>query len=243
MVISNRASNVASGFFARSVAGRTARYAGLLVAAGLSCLATACTDPTGITPNFGEGGDAANNGSGGVSVSTTGGSEESGGTGGADVGGSGGDAATGGNDQGSTGGDQATGGDGDTGQGDGATGGDDEATGGDDQVDENTDDPEFGDGLAFAPIHEVYAAACGSSCHGYFPADLRLSYERMVNVTAGSCSEFELITPGNCDTSLIYLKVTNPGCGGIMPPSGPAVPQEDIDLLCDWIEDGAPFDL
>lgn len=49
----------------------------------------------------------------------------------------------------------------------------------------------------------------------------------------------KLVTPGDCEQSLIYMKLrANPPCGDQMP-LGQPLPDADIQLLCDWIDAGA----
>ena len=62
----------------------------------------------------------------------------------------------------------------------------------------------------------------------------------------GQCGGMgKLVTPGNCDTSLLYLKLTQamPKCGRRMPLGAdnapPAFPQASFDALCAWIKAGA----
>lgn len=81
------------------------------------------------------------------------------------------------------------------------------------------------------------------------------AYESLVDKDAstmapGACGGMgKLVTPGNCETSLIYNKITQmtPICGRRMPLSSDAmpqlVPQEGIDALCEWIMAGAKKDM
>jgi len=62
----------------------------------------------------------------------------------------------------------------------------------------------------------------------------------------GACGGMgKLVTPGNCETSLLYLKLTQsmPKCGRRMPLSSDTMPQilpqASIDMLCAWIKAGA----
>ena len=82
------------------------------------------------------------------------------------------------------------------------------------------------------------------------------AYESLVDKDAsmmsppGECGgKGKLVTPGNCETSLIYNKITQmtPMCGRRMPLSSDAdpqlVPQAGIDALCEWIMAGAKKDM
>jgi hypothetical protein len=56
------------------------------------------------------------------------------------------------------------------------------------------------------------------------------------------CGGRKLVTPGNCDTSLLYEKLaaTTPAvCGDRMPQGGAPIAETDRQTLCDWIKAGA----
>jgi uncharacterized membrane protein len=66
------------------------------------------------------------------------------------------------------------------------------------------------------------------------------SYNGVVNgVGTGSCSGRNYVVKGNPDSSLIYLKITNPPCGSKMPQGG-SLSQGEIDTIKNWILGGAP---
>jgi|GEM_PF-6642366 len=81
------------------------------------------------------------------------------------------------------------------------------------------------------------------------------AYESLVDKDAsmmapGQCGgKGKLVTPGNCETSIVYSKITSmtPICGRRMPLSSDAapqlLPQEGIDALCEWIKAGAKKDM
>lgn len=85
-------------------------------------------------------------------------------------------------------------------------------------------------------------------------SDASKAYDSLVNKDAtammpGQCSgKGKLITPGNCETSIIYSKISQamPLCGRHMPLSNDSmptfVPKEGIDALCTWIKAGAKKD-
>jgi hypothetical protein len=103
---------------------------------------------------------------------------------------------------------------------------------------------------------QVLSVMC-PSCHvagGVFPSlDLStpaLAYAALVDkdastlaVEAGSLCEGKgkRVTPGNCETSLLYNKVAQamPMCGNRMPLGTKAIPQAGLDTLCAWIKAGA----
>ncbi len=66
------------------------------------------------------------------------------------------------------------------------------------------------------------------------------SYSGVVNgVGSGSCANRKYVIKGEPNSSLIYLKITNPPCGGKMPQGG-SLSQSEIDTIKDWISAGAP---
>jgi outer membrane biosynthesis protein TonB len=66
------------------------------------------------------------------------------------------------------------------------------------------------------------------------------SYNGVVNGEGtGSCSGRRYVVPGEPNSSLIYLKITNPPCGSKMPPGG-SLSQSEIDTIKNWILGGAP---
>ena len=81
-------------------------------------------------------------------------------------------------------------------------------------------------------VQSIFDANC-TSCHngGGIPLDLTdgNSYNEL-NSTDG------MVDPGNPDNSELYERIT--GTGALMPPSG-SLPQGDIDLIYQWIEEGA----
>ena len=126
------------------------------------------------------------------------------------------------------------------------------------------DTPATGDGAAPGSFQFVYNIALRdlcTTCHsamGLFSSpDLSSAakaYDSLVNKDAtmmmpGQCGgKGKLITPGNCETSILYSKLsqTTPICGRHMPLSSDAmptfVPKEGLDALCKWIKEGAKKD-
>ena len=96
-----------------------------------------------------------------------------------------------------------------------------------------------------------------SDCHGAAASeakgllDLRNgnSHENLINVD-GFAGEFKRVFPGDEDLSLLYLKLAAKTkgtdlqplniAGGSMPASGPAVTEEQLELVRAWIRGGAP---
>jgi len=97
----------------------------------------------------------------------------------------------------------------------------------------------------------IFNASCAfSGCHGgAAPAqgmDLTsgMAYSNIVNVASTQQPSVDRIEPDDPARSYLYLKVIDdPSISGSpMPRGGPALAQELIDLLRDWIERGAPND-
>jgi len=102
---------------------------------------------------------------------------------------------------------------------------------------------------------KVIRIKCGA-CHNdapsfgglaFFPGGPETAYANLVGVRSGdkpdylcSASPLKRVEPGDPEKSLMYLKITNPSCGGKMPPPafGTATP-EQVELVRQWIADGA----
>jgi outer membrane protein assembly factor BamB len=91
----------------------------------------------------------------------------------------------------------------------------------------------------------------GPLCHGGAPggslnvmgADAKAARASLVGKAASgsgcSSSTVPIVTAGNPDQSLLYLKLTgNPPCGGKMPPTG-AIPAAELERIKMWIANGA----
>jgi len=98
---------------------------------------------------------------------------------------------------------------------------------------------------------QIFTPSCAfSGCHGGgSPAEgmsltAGAAYSNIVNVRSSQRGSLDLIEPNEPDSSYLYLKVIGDSSisGLRMPRSGPALSQELIDLLRDWIERGAPND-
>jgi len=106
-------------------------------------------------------------------------------------------------------------------------------------------------GSTFESVYKNVLAPCASACHkagGAFPA-LDLSQDKAYSALVGeapapapnACAgKNNLVTPGSCETSLLYTKLTaTPGCGAQMPLGGAPLPASTLDSLCEWIKAGA----
>ena len=101
---------------------------------------------------------------------------------------------------------------------------------------------------------KVIRSKCGA-CHNdgpsfgglaFFPGP-ETAYANLVGVRSGDKEEYlcagstlKRVEPGDPEKSLMYLKLTNPSCGRKMPPPafGTTTP-EQIELVRQWIADGA----
>jgi PKD repeat protein len=97
----------------------------------------------------------------------------------------------------------------------------------------------------------IFTASCAfSGCHGgSSPAQgmnlsAGMAYSNIVNVASTEQPSLDRIEPNDPASSYLYLKVIDdPSISGSrMPRGAPALSQELIDLLRDWIERGAPND-
>lgn len=85
-------------------------------------------------------------------------------------------------------------------------------------------------------IHPILAARC-APCHSGDkpPAGLSLASRETALKGGASGPAFK---PGSADDSLLILKITGKH-GPVMPPTGPPLMQEQVDLLRAWINEGA----
>jgi hypothetical protein len=107
-------------------------------------------------------------------------------------------------------------------------------------------------GASFGPNYsEIQAAVftpdCATSgCHlgGGAPQGLQLddanSYALMVGLASGQDAGIQLVNPGNPNNSYLIQKLEGTAAtGGQMPLNAAALPQADIDVIRQWISDGA----
>jgi hypothetical protein len=105
-----------------------------------------------------------------------------------------------------------------------------------------------GEPLPKVTFTEVYAKVLTSctSCHAGFIGQIdgldmstqATAYKNMVGVTASRCGG-KLVVPKNAATSVLYEKVTKPSCGSLMPQNAPPLSQAQLDLVKNWIDEGA----
>jgi hypothetical protein len=92
----------------------------------------------------------------------------------------------------------------------------------------------------------VFTPDCATAgCHdgGTMAANLNLeaasSYANLVAIASTQDAGVQRVNPGNPDMSYLITKLEGPGAsGGQMPPNGP-LPQAEIDVIRQWITDGA----
>jgi hypothetical protein len=102
-------------------------------------------------------------------------------------------------------------------------------------------------GISFSnqiqPIFDNHSYGC-TSCHGG-TAGLFLtggqSYNNLVNVQAqtGLCTDRKRVLPGNALASALFLRVSGFTCGDRMPQGASPISQTDVNLIRDWINQGA----
>ena len=111
---------------------------------------------------------------------------------------------------------------------------------------------EAGELATFTAVQtQIFSASCAfSGCHGGGSSSAGLNlqqgqaYDNIVDVPSTQQGSLDRIEPNDPDSSYLYLKVIGDASitGSRMPRGGPALDQELIDLLRDWIERGAPND-
>ena len=112
-------------------------------------------------------------------------------------------------------------------------------------------DPGDGDPVSFSGrIQPIFTTAC-AGCHSEGGlADLSgialrltadVSYSLLVSQQSVQRPDLTLVVPGDPDSSLLFLKISSdtPPVGARMPRSAPPLSQLEIDLIRDWIDEGA----
>jgi len=101
-----------------------------------------------------------------------------------------------------------------------------------------------------ADVQPIFTTAC-AGCHSPggnadlagIPTFLRdgESYDMLVNVASVQDDELVLVVPGDSAASLLYQKVASnsPPVGSRMPRFAPALSEDEIKLIQDWIDQGA----
>ncbi len=90
-------------------------------------------------------------------------------------------------------------------------------------------------------IQPIFNANC-ISCHGTnggLTLTASVSYSQLYHVTASSsCTSLHRVFPIDADNSVLYKKVSGTTCGSRMPLGGSLL-QTEINLIRDWINQGA----
>ncbi|MDX1582970.1 MAG: hypothetical protein R3338_05145 [Thermoanaerobaculia bacterium] len=99
--------------------------------------------------------------------------------------------------------------------------------------------------------NEVFTPSCAfSGCHGAAApqAGMELTegvaYSNIVNVPSTEVPQFDRVEPGRPEQSYLYLKITGSDqiIGSRMPLGQPELPEDEVELVRDWIARGAPND-
>ena len=128
---------------------------------------------------------------------------------------------------------------------------DDDATAGDDDDMADDDDATAGDDDDATPpasfANDVMPLFAGCSCHmtgnpsAAFSLEANAAYANMVDVASTLMGSMDRVEPGDPENSFVLLKVrdASPPAGDQMPPPGPYLSQPEIDLITQWINEGA----
>ncbi|MBI5472446.1 MAG: hypothetical protein HY961_08890 [Ignavibacteriae bacterium] len=113
-----------------------------------------------------------------------------------------------------------------------------------DEGDEPTVAPPAGP-ISFAShVQPIFSGNC-TGCHsagGSAPFSLEAGVSRgnIVNVQAtSSCTSEKRVNPGNSGSSVLYKKISGTSCGTRMPRGGSPLSQTSIDIVKNWIDEGA----
>jgi hypothetical protein len=90
-------------------------------------------------------------------------------------------------------------------------------------------------------IQPIFNANC-TGCHGTnggLTLTAGVSYSQLYHVPASSsCTSLHRVFPNDANNSVLYLKVVGSTCGSRMPQGG-SLSQTEINLIRDWINQGA----
>ena len=101
-----------------------------------------------------------------------------------------------------------------------------------------------------ADVQPIFTRSCArSGCHAGAVLSQGLSlesgrsYDLLVGVASAEVPSLKRVEPGRSDLSYLILKLEGKGLGDRMPADGPPfLPDGEIQLIKDWIEQGAPND-
>lgn len=95
----------------------------------------------------------------------------------------------------------------------------------------------------FTPSCATVGCHSGANPDGDLNLEAANSYAMLIGIASSQQPGVQLVNPGNPDMSYLVQKLENAAgiTGGQMPPSG-TIPQPDIDVVRQWISDGAMDD-
>ncbi len=94
-------------------------------------------------------------------------------------------------------------------------------------------------------VQPIFNANCTASiCHGGSAGGLTLtsgnSYDELVNVDSGNEPQWKRVLPDDAENSYLVMKLEGRQTVGARMPSGAAaLPNDDIQTIRNWIDDGA----
>lgn len=94
-------------------------------------------------------------------------------------------------------------------------------------------------------VQRIFTNNCVNGCHpgsgAPFPLLASVSYNNLVGVTAttGSCVGSKRVEPGSADASVLMKRLEGASCGSRMPYGLTPLSSADIQLIRDWINQGA----
>jgi hypothetical protein len=99
--------------------------------------------------------------------------------------------------------------------------------------------------VTFTEVYAKVLRPC-TNCHAGFIGQFdgldmstqATAYTNLVRVSASRCSG-TLVVPKSAASSVLYQKITRPSCGSLMPQNAPPLSATDVDLVKNWIDEGA----
>ncbi len=92
-------------------------------------------------------------------------------------------------------------------------------------------------------VQPIFDRSC-TSCHGGSAGmflDEGESYANLMNVQAQKgCTSEKRVLPGNSSASVLFKRISGTSCGTQMPKKAPPLSPGEIQLIRDWIDQGAP---
>lgn len=98
-----------------------------------------------------------------------------------------------------------------------------------------------------ADVQPIFTRSCAiSGCHSGtvvaqgLSLEASKSYDNLVRVPSTEDSTKLRVNPGMSDLSYLIQKIEGTGLGDRMPSGDPPLPEAEIQLIRDWIDQGAP---